>query len=147
MDIDTFVKLRAFDDAIMDQIGDDITLDDIQTFLSYDTSFWNYLKGKVSRVDSNQNDAKYFYGTYPSYDSNGVLSGLYVIVPIIKNLGTALINVHEYRHAYDLYNHLGQKYVINQLDSEALAKETEEAFSLKYALSKGSKWLDEQTSD
>ena len=60
MDIDTFVKLRAFDDAIMDQIGDDITLDDIQTFLSYDTSFWNYLKGKVSRVDSNQNDAKYF---------------------------------------------------------------------------------------
>lgn len=73
--------------------------------------------------------------------------GLYVIVPIIKNLGTALINVHEYRHAYDLYNHLGQKYVINQLDSEALARETEEAFSLKYALSKGSKWLDEQTSD
>lgn len=39
MDIDTFVKLRAFDAAIMDQIGDDITLDDIQTFLSYDTSF------------------------------------------------------------------------------------------------------------
>lgn len=145
MDIDTFSKLHAFDNPIMNEIGKEITLDNIEAFFAYDDAFWHYLKSKTSKIDSHHPNARCFYGVYPDYDSSGILSGMSVVVPIIIDMATALINVHEFRHAFELYEHLGEPYHPNVEISEQIAGDAETSFSKQYVLSKGSKWLEEQT--
>lgn len=130
-DFDTLIET---DDYRAKAVGLVMTLEDIKSFFDYPDVFWQYVEKKVTYVDSHIPDREKFYSTLMRFDSNDCLIDIKVIVPYIIDLKTALVNVHEFKHAYDLYNLLGCQ--INERDSvyEQMAQDAEKSFVKEYAL-------------
>lgn len=131
-----FATLIETDDYRASSVGLIITLDDIKSFLNYPDAFWQYVDQRVTYVDSHIEGHDKFYSTLMRFDDNDCLIDIKVIVPYIIDLKTALVNVHEFKHAYDLYNLLGNP--VNEHDSiyEQDAREVEKSFVKEYALRK-----------
>ena len=68
-------------------------------------------------------------------DDHGILRRYSIIVPPIKDLKTALINVHEIKHAIDLFDLIGQPYP-EENDFEERARAEEERFVREYVRNK-----------
>lgn len=116
-------------------IGLVITFSDIKKYLGYEDEFWNLIDSKTYIIDSYDEKDKNFYGVNIKYN-NKIVEDIKVFVPKIINLETALVNVHEFKHAYDLYELIGKEKVLNDDYYEKIAKESEKEFKNKYLLRK-----------
>ena len=72
-----------------------------------------------------------FYSVLMRFDDNNRLSDIRIYVPIIVDLKTALINIHEFKHAHDLYLKLGEE-INNEEDLEITARNQEKDFIDNY---------------
>ena len=98
---------------------------DIVKHLNYSTSFWTYILPHTIITENEE-----FYGVYLRIDEQKIVRNIRVIVPEITNLKTARINIHEFKHAYDMYNLLDIAYI--EKDYEEVAKWEEERFEIEY---------------
>ena len=116
--------LKVYND--LDFIKEDLSLNFkiVKEFLNYSDDFWNFMETRIKYLN-NYLAVKDFYGVYPMFDSLDFLIDLKIIIPEIVNLKTSLINIHEFKHAYDLYNLLGCKIVNDDMfyEREAIKKE------------------------
>ena len=113
-----------------------ISLEDIKKFLGYEEEFWEYIQKRILFIDSHFEEDRDFYGVNIKLDDNQCLKDIKVFVPNIINLSTALVNVHEFNHAYCLYKRLG--YSICESDDfyEEVAKNCEKMFEEDYLVKK-----------
>ena len=133
-EIETIINLRAYDSSILEKYGLDLKDKDIKVFLNYPNIFWDFISTRTKYLN-NYMEFRDFYGVYPKFDLNNYLIDVKVIVPRIINLATALINIHEFKHAYDLYNILGNKLLKEDIFYENEAIKKEQQF-IKYYLKK-----------
>lgn len=95
----------------------------------YNEEMFEFLRGKVFRYAVSNND--FSWGVFPKLDSEGKIVDIRVLVPKISDTKSFLINVHEFTHAYELYNELGTIYVEDRENREKRACENEKLI-LKY---------------
>lgn len=74
----------------------------------YDEKVFKYIRENAILFDYLEEEKRAFIGCYYSYDKNKCLSKITVVVPIINDERTLLINIHEYTHAIMLYHKLGK---------------------------------------
>lgn len=80
----------------------------------YDETIFKYIRENAILFDYLEEEKRPFIGCYYNYDKNKCLSKITVVVPIINDERTLLINIHEYTHAIIIYNKLGKKYKIEK---------------------------------
>lgn len=73
-----------------------------------DKDFLDYLKNRTKVVPNTL--GKEYYGCFPRLN-NGILVEINLLVPEIVTKEDLLINIHEYTHAFDLYQQLNFPYV------------------------------------
>lgn len=108
-----------------------MSLDNIKEFLGYEEDFWKYVESKTAYLDSYLEKSKDFYGVLINTDDDDNIKDIRVYVPIIVDLFTALVNVHEFKHAHDLYQSIGKKYGSEE-EYEKSARNLEVEFQKKY---------------
>ena len=86
--------------------------------------FFKFLEGKVKRYPLKD----FGWGCFPILDEDNRIVDLRVLVPDFFDELCLRINIHEYAHAFELYNELGQVYVENKETRENNAKEKELEF-------------------
>ena len=123
-----FYRLNAFSLAM--------DLDEVKNFLDYPEEFWIFIEDKIKVLDDNMENSKYFYGNRLKTDELGFLTDFLVIVPKITDIKTALINVHEFTHAFDLYNRLNTIIFENEEYFEDIAEKNESLFCNSYLAKK-----------
>lgn len=94
----------------------------------YDEELLSYLKSRTVIVPSNTD--KSWFGCFSIVD-NGILVEIKLLVPEIENEDNLLVNIHEYTHAYDMYQLLGYPYIEGKMNKEARAKEMEKKYLLR----------------
>ena len=104
---------------------------DEQEFLSILTilkignqEFFRFLEGKVKRYPVRD----FGWGCFPILDEDNRIVDMRIIVPDFFDELCIRINIHEYAHAFELFNELGQVYVENRVVRENNAKEKELEF-------------------
>lgn len=91
----------------------------------YEEDFISFLDGKIHYFPYSENNC--IWSCFPKLGQYGRIIDIRLVVPIIKDTKTLLINVHEFTHAYDLYKRLNQ--IDNQNEDEEYehrAKQSEE---------------------
>lgn len=101
-----------------------LTLSNIQEFLGVNNKVWNEI---ISRTVITEDEE--FWGVNLKINRD-VVQDSKIFVPEIKNLKTAMVNVHEFKHAYDIYQTIGTTYI--DCDYEQMAKDSEKEFEDKY---------------
>lgn len=96
-----------------------------------DQDFINYIRPRTKRYDSKKWSS---WAAFPITDTSGILKNIKVLVPEIIDEKTLLINIHEFTHAYELYNQLGKKYNDDVEKSEQLATSNERKYLEKKKL-------------
>ena len=86
--------------------------------------FFQFLEGKVKRYPVKECD----WGCFPILDNDNHIVDIRIIVPDFLDELCIRINIHEYTHAYELYNELGEVYVENRVVRENNAREKELEF-------------------
>lgn len=94
----------------------------------YDEDFLKYLNTRTVTTPSNTD--KSWFGCFSIVD-NEVLVDIKLLVPEIENEDNLLVNIHEYTHAYDMYQLLGHHYIEDKMNKEARAKEMEKKYLLR----------------
>ena len=107
-----------------------LSMKDIIKYLDYSPEFWEYILPRTTRIDEES-----FYQVNIKCDAQEIR----VFVPNIINLETAKINIHEFKHAYDMYRILGIPYFKD--DYEASARKEEEKFENDYVHQKVKKYF------
>lgn len=92
-------------------------------WLGMDDEFLAYVDSRVKRY--NVAADAFGWACFPKLDDAGVLIDMRVLVPAIVDEETLLINVHEYVHAFDLYQVLGCVYEDCVDEREKRAKDAE----------------------
>lgn len=108
---------------------------DIEEFFLYPKEFWDYIDVRTIILDSHLEEEKDFWGINLKMDGEKLVD-LKVFVPDVVNLETALVNVHEFKNAYELYRRLGQ--TINESDTyyEIMGRDSEKKFKGEYMVKK-----------
>ena len=86
--------------------------------------FFSFINGKVHRYPVED----FPWACIPILDDNLRIKDIRIIVPEFLNEKSLLINIHEYYHAYELFNELGNIYVENLDIREAYAKDKERLY-------------------
>ena len=94
-----------------------------------DPNFFEYVENVVWRTPSGTE--KTWYKVIPNVNKDNVLTGFHVIVPEIYTKEDLLVNIHEYTHAFDLYQELGSVYNENIEEKEERAKQLEKNYLSK----------------
>ncbi len=105
-----------------------LTILDVISYLNYPNEFWKYIQPRISLRDSHIEEHQFFYLVNIKCDQENRVIDMHVGVPVVVNLKTALINIHEFRHAYDLYQLLGTPLLKEEEEYEKDAKEEEKKF-------------------
>lgn len=113
-------------------VGLTISEEEIKKFLNYPTEFWKFVKTKITYVDSTKEGNEFFYSTLMKFDTNNNLIDIKVLIPRIIDLKTSLVNIHELKHAYDLYQLLGKEVDENNPIYEESAIKKEQEFKKQY---------------
>lgn len=108
-----------------------LNMDDIKTFLNYPPTFWKYIEKRLIYTDD-----CFFHGVNMKMDANECLVDMKIMIPIITNLQTALVTIHELKHAYDLYQILGKPLDKDEDEYEKSARDLEGIFEEKYMVKK-----------
>lgn len=127
-DFDTLLETDEYQDKAVELM---LTFDDIKNYFNYEEEFWQFVDKKIKYIDGSIEKNKLFYGTLMKFDENENLIDIKVIVPNITNLETALVNIHEFKNAYDLYHMMGKK-IENEQEYEKKAILEEATFSKQY---------------
>lgn len=109
-----------------------LKMKDIMDYLHYPIDFWEYIMPRISLRDSHIPEHRFFYLVNIKVDTEDNIVDMHVGVPAIVNLETALVNIHEFRHAYDLYQLLGHPLPKEEEEYEKDAREEEKKFIKKY---------------
>lgn len=140
---------RKFDTIIEDQslveelIGNTITEKDIARFLKLPRKFIKFMKKDSFRIYQLENDNEEhqaFYGVNCKTDKQENIIDIKLIVPIIVDLETALINISEYQKAYELYQRLGTKLEEEEQITDS-ANQVKSGFEKKYGQLKTSLYI------
>lgn len=91
----------------------------------YSEEFFDFIKDKVKVFPSIA--TKGWYGCFPMIENN-ILTDIRLLVPKIETEADLLINIHEYYHAIELYNELGNVYKSKTEEREKRAKELEKIY-------------------
>ena len=112
------------------------TFEDIVAFLNYPEEFWEFVTPRIKRIDPTVPGNEIFYVTLRKFDNEGRITNIRVMVPEIIDMRTARINVHELKHAYDMFVRLNQ--YVGEEDSlfEEEAVKTELEFEKSFCLKK-----------
>lgn len=97
--------------------------------------FWNYMHSRTKRINIGLNSG--IWGTFVDNIIGNEFPNIKVLVPYLTTDFSYKINIHEYAHAYELYNLAIQNKNLNSLnkdESESFAKEKEEEYTLKKVL-------------
>ena len=131
-----FSTLIETDEYRKEAVGLTINIDNIKEFLSYPQEFWDFVTPKIRRVDPRIKENEILYVTLLKVDDEGILRDIRVMVPEIIDLRTACINVHEFKHAFDLYLKIGTKIDESEPHCEEDASNLEKSFQNNYVLTK-----------
>jgi hypothetical protein len=106
------------------------TFEMVVAFLDYPDDFWEFVTPRIRRVDSTIPGNEIFYATLLKFDKKdkNIIRDIKVMVPHIIDLKTACINIHELKHAYDMYIKLNQYVDDNDPTYESTAIEMENKF-------------------
>lgn len=111
-----------------------LTSEDVREFLDYPIPFWQFIQERTYyMVDSFDNEG--FYGVNILEDDNHAVIDFRIMVPYVMDLKTALINIHEFKHAFDLYMLLNSPLPLEDKVFEENAKLVEKDF-LQYYIPK-----------
>lgn len=91
-------------------------------------AFWFFIISRVKIYSLNVND--FSWGCFPILSDNNILIDIRLIVPFIQDEKTLLVNIHEFAHAFELYEVLGNEYHENKAKSENLARSKEQEYLL-----------------
>lgn len=131
-----FSTLIETDEYKTRAVGLTIKKIDIKNFLNFPEEFWNYINKKITYIDSSKKENEFFYSTLMKFDKNNNLIDIKVLIPRIIDIKTALVNIHELKHAYDLYLMLGKEVNEKNPIYEESATKKEEEFKKEYVLKK-----------
>lgn len=92
-------------------------------YLGMDDEFLAYIESRVKRYNVAVDALG--WACFSKLDEDGVLIDIRVLVPAIVDEATMLINVHEYVHAFDLYQVLGCVYEDCVEERERRARDAE----------------------
>lgn len=84
----------------------------------YDEAFLSFIEKKVHRFPTNKEELS--WGVFPKLDNQRRIIDIRILVPIIVDEQSLLINIHEYVHAYDWYK------MLNEIDDISKDKEFEQ---------------------
>lgn len=118
-----------------------LSMEDIKSFLDYKQEFWKYIETRLIFIDSHFEEDKDFYGVNIKLDDYRCLMDMKVMVPTIINLETALVNVHEFHYAYQLFEILGSPITKSNQEFEESAKKCECCFQEEFMAKKYQKVL------
>lgn len=124
--VNEFYKVIYKEEPFKNEIKDFFKKEEI-----YSEEFFDYIKDKVKTVPSLYDFNG--YGCFPLLEE-GVLKDIAVLVPEIVDERTLLINIHEYAHAFGLFNELNTIYVDKKEERENYASSMEEKYIKKYAI-------------
>ena len=93
----------------------------------YNEDFFEYVKDKT--VIFPYDTPLSWFGCFPII-KDGILKDIRLAVPEIINEQNLLVNLHEYYHAYELYNELNQIYEENKEKREQAATNFEQVYLL-----------------
>ena len=116
-----------------------LSFEDVKMFLGYSEDFWEYIINRMLVVENSFEEGIGFYGVNIKVDNNQCLTDLKVLVPKIINLETALVNVHEFNLAYELYQILGNPIDKSDMKYEGSARDCESKFKEEYIVKKYAK--------
>lgn len=91
--------------------------------------FWDYINSRKKIIAAPVEIG--IWGIFIDKDDNNNISNIRIIVPEIKDEQTLLVNIHEYAHAYELYQELGTSYKPDKESSESYAKSKEQEYLTK----------------
>ncbi len=91
----------------------------------YDEKFFEYIKDKVHYLPSGS--SLEWFRCVPIVNDN-ILVDIRILVPEIITKENLLVNLHEFFHAYELYNELGKEYIENIEEKEINAKNFERKY-------------------
>ena len=100
--------------------------EELKTLQICDENFWEYMTTRTKRINAPLEIN--IWGTFVDYDNNKKIKEIKILAPEIINQETLLINIHEYAHAFELYQELGKIYNINEKNSENFAKSKEKEY-------------------
>lgn len=120
----TLIETNDFRDEVL---GLTLSLEDLDEYFGNIDSFES-LKREAKVLDVPLDEGYGFYGCYPQIDDGGKVSGIKICVPKIVDLKSMCINVHEFKHAVDVYEYLGQ--ALPDEDYEKRANDEEEKFKV-----------------
>ena len=86
----------------------------------FNEEFFEYIKKKVLVLPSDT--PLVWFGCFPILDEDHNIMDIRLSVPEIVTEKNLLVNLHEYYHAYELYNELGKEYIENIEEKEKNAK-------------------------
>ena len=89
--------------------------------------FFSFINGKVHRYPVEE----FPWACFPILDDNEIIKDVRIIVPEFLNEKCILVNIHEYYHAYELFNELGCVYVENIDIREENARDKERLYLKK----------------
>lgn len=114
---DTLIDTNKYRNKICDLT---LNIDDIVSFMNLPDAFWKYINRHVIILEVSVEEIKKEdnFGVDIKLDNNGFLTEINLTVPKIIDLETTLINVKEYKKAYNLYLLLGKKVDESKLGSE-----------------------------
>lgn len=128
-----FNTLVETDEYRITAFGLTLDFDSVKEYLNYPEEFWNYIFKKTAFIDNN--NMFHDYSVLMRFDNEEKLIDMRVYVPRVNSLKTALINIHEFKHAYDLFLKLGQP-ITNEEEYEIVAHNKEEEFIKTYVRNK-----------
>lgn len=108
-----------------------IRFKDIVKFLNYPDEFWEYIKPRIRRVEPLDEKNRFFYKTLLKFDKDDNLIDIKVIVPRVVDEHTACVNIHELKHAYDMYLLLNNPVNEKEPKYEEEARQMEKDFKKK----------------
>lgn len=91
--------------------------------------FFQFMEGKIKRLALSADD--FGWGVFPLINDEGVAYDIRMVVPVITDTKTLCINLHEYVHAYEVYESLGKVYEWHEEESERKAVAAEERYLSK----------------
>lgn len=89
----------------------------------FSNEFINYLKDKTKILDMYG-----WFGCFPICDKDNKLISIRLLIPELNSIDDLLIWIHEYTHAYELYQNLGKTFVEDKQHSEELAVNMENKY-------------------
>lgn len=88
------------------------------------TEFFEFIKGKIKRYPVKD----FGWGCFPILDMDNKIVDMHILVPDFLDELCIRINIHEYAHAFEIYNELGEVYIENRAVRENNAREKELEF-------------------